>query len=64
MAYQHVLFAADFSEDALRVGERIAIAGLPTEHALAAVLAGASLRARRVIHRFDATTGFTTRVEL
>lgn len=49
---------------ALRVGERIAIAGLPTEHALAAVLAGASLRARRVIHRFDATTGFTTRVEL
>lgn len=48
----------------LRPGERVAIAGLPAEHALAAVLAGASLRARRVIHRFDATTGFTTRVEL
>ena len=48
---------------AIRPGERLAIAGLPKGHSLAAVLAGESLRARRVIHRFDATAGFTTRVE-
>lgn len=49
---------------AIKPGEGIKVAGLPAQHALAAVLAGAPVRARRVIHRFTATTGFTTRVEL
>lgn len=48
----------------IKPGEIIKIAGVPAEHSLAAVLAGGPLRARRVVHRFDAATGFTTRVEL
>lgn len=46
------------------VGDLVEVAGLPADHSLAAVLAGQPLRARRVIHRLDATAGFTTRVEL
>lgn len=48
----------------IKPGDLLGIAGLPDGHSLTAVLAGGTLRARRVIHRFDATTGFTTRVEL
>ncbi len=49
---------------AIKPGDLVSIAKLPAEHSLTAVLAGGPLRARRVIQRFDATTGFTTRVEL
>lgn len=55
--------AVSLGRAAIQPGERVAIAGLPEGHSLAAVLADGSLRARRVIHRFDATAGFTTRVE-
>ncbi|MBL9106681.1 MAG: hypothetical protein JNL82_37515 [Myxococcales bacterium] len=48
----------------IRPGDLVAVAGLPDDHSLAAVLAGRPLRARRVVQRFDATGGFTTRVEL
>lgn len=49
---------------AIEPGQRLAIAGIPKDHALAHVLADPPLRARRVIHRFAASSGFTTRVEL
>ena len=49
---------------AIAPGQWLALAGLPKDHALARVLADQPLRARRVTHRFDASSGFTTRVEL
>lgn len=49
---------------AIKPGDLISIAKIPAGHSLAAVLADGPLRARRVIQRFDAAAGYTTRVEL
>lgn len=49
---------------AIKPGDLISIAKIPAGHSLAAVLADRPVRARRVIQRFDATAGYTTRVEL
>lgn len=48
----------------LHPGELVEIKDVPAEHSLTGVLAGPPLRARRVIHHFDAKAGFVTRVEV